>query len=539
MIPCYLYVRKSSEDLHKQIQSIESQKSVMRELAHSQGFRIVQTIMDEKSARKPHLRSGFNRLIELVQSGPVKTILTWKTDRLSRNPLESGIICQLLADGAIARIVTIEKTYLPSESQILFSLENAMASEYSRTLSINVKPGQQSKLAKGLYPACAPLGYRNCGTHKGNKYIDTDPVMFPRLQMLWQFLIAQKYQLADLYRLMEQNYPLHGRMRNGKYKPHCISFSSFHRIFRNPFYCGLFRWQGKLHVGNHKPMLSQSDFENVQQFLSQKPQTRQAANTFDFKGVFTCGCCGACITGERKRKKIKRTGVFKAFDYYKCTRKRRHTKCAEKPLAKKGVEQQLLKHLEKLHLPDEVIAFGKQELAKQKTVSDALDLGKIKALQQTQCRLEKDHAQVLDNLVLESDADIRALMKDKLRKLTIQIQDCKQQITTQNQLQAKQTKEIMQQLDMIHRGKTILTHGTKHQKQDLLRSIGRNWQLQAKTIDYQPFFLPRAIQKVKEKHPQLFPPSEPNKSLRKNKKLTSHEISFVWRRIWRAVSNFR
>ncbi len=536
MIPCYLYCRKSSEDSQKQVQSIQSQVDVMTELAQSQGFSIVETITDEKSARIPDKRAGFNKLIQLIETGTVKTILTWKTDRLSRNPKESGLICQLLSDGVIERIVTIEKTFTPAESQILFSLENAMASEYSRNLSINVKRGQQSKLERGLYPACAPVGYINQGNFKGNKFIAADPLMFPRLKALWQMLIDRTCQLGELYRIMQSDYPLRAQ-RRGKHKPDIISFSTFHRIFRNPFYCGLFRWQGQLHVGNHEPMLSQADFESVQDFLQQKSPTRQATNTFDFKGLFTCGNCGACVTGERKWKHIKATGTKKGFDYYKCTRKRRHVTCFEKPLSKLKLETQIIEVISKLYLPPEIIAFGKKELAKQEIDSNSLEQGKIAELEQRLRKIKKDLVQVQDNITLEPDPDIRTLMKDKLRQLSIEEKNSTEKIKKQKAVSKQKYEEIKGQLGVIERANKILETGTKHDKQTLLRSLGRNWQLQGKTIDYKPFFVPAAILKVKASHPHYFPSSEPNNPLHKNKKLTSDEVSFVWRTLWRTIRN--
>ena len=72
-------------------------------------------------------------------------------------------------------------------------------------------------------------------------------------------MITEQYQLADLYRLMTEKYPLFnkGKAHNGK----PIAFSTFHRMFHNPFYCGLFKWGGEIHLGIHEKMLTQSEFE--------------------------------------------------------------------------------------------------------------------------------------------------------------------------------------------------------------------------------------------------------------------------------------
>ena len=84
---CFLYCRKSSEETTKQVQSIESQKIVMMQIAQSNELVIADTITDEKSATKPHQRAGFSSLLDRVQKKEAQVILTWKIDRLSRNPL--------------------------------------------------------------------------------------------------------------------------------------------------------------------------------------------------------------------------------------------------------------------------------------------------------------------------------------------------------------------------------------------------------------------------------------------------------------------
>ena len=113
-----------------------------------------------------------------------------------------------------------EVAYKPQDNVLLFMMEGAMANQYLRDLSANVKRGMKSKVERGLYPGNAPIGYLNHGNQKGHKSIIPDPHYFPLVKKLWELLLTGNYQLADLYRIMEQKYPL---LNNGK----LIQFSTF------------------------------------------------------------------------------------------------------------------------------------------------------------------------------------------------------------------------------------------------------------------------------------------------------------------------
>ncbi len=525
MKKCFIYCRKSSEEVNKQVQSIESQKRVMKEIAQNNNLKVVDIIIDNKSAMKPNLRTGFNNMLKRIRKQEAQIIVTWKNDRLSRNPLESGTICQLLQDGVIQKIITVEKTFLQKESQILFTLESAMASEYSRSLSMNVIRGQQTKVERGLYPACAPIGYLNVGNQKGNKTIEPDPSTFLVLKKLWTILKTEKLQLADLYRIMKEKYPIYFR-NHAK----IISFSSFHRIFHNPFYCGLFRWNGKENLGVHKTMITQSEFKEVQDYLNKKEKTRERVLDFDFKGLFTCGNCSACITAERKEKLIKATKETKYFEYYRCTHRKKQITCKEKPISKLKIEDQILKELKKIHLPPEIIECGKQDLKirfkKESTIQSIVSKNIGQAINKQQAKI----SQLENNLCFETEQDTRNLMKDKLEEAKIRLQGLKEDYEKEKSSPRKNLETLQEQLEIINGIVKKFQNGEKKDRQKIIKSLGSNWKLKDRKLLYESHFIPNAIKKAKNSLPPDFTRLEPEEGSHKKKKLTSDEISFVWRR---------
>jgi len=522
---CFLYCRKSSEDQSRQIQSIDDQKNILLEIARTRNLDISETFIDEKSAGTPYKRAGFQTMMQRVQSGEVSTILTWKIDRLSRNPIENGQVSWLLQQGVIKEIITPDRVYLPNDNVLLYMVEGAMANQYLRDLSTNVKRGMRSKVERGLYPACAPIGYLNEGKYKGTKTIVPDPKYFHKLKSLWDLLKTERYQLADLYRIMQDKYIID---KHGK----AIAFSTFHRIFHNPFYCGLFRWSGKLNVGTHQAMLSQSEFEAVQNHLNKKDKIRQNELVFDFKGIFKCGTCESLITAERKQKFIKSKKRYKAFEYYKCAHHRRHIVCKEKPLSISQIEAFLFQEIEKIYLPKKVIQFGIEKLKNEDSQESESCKEMTNSMQREIQVFSQQLKTVENNIAFEPDIEIRNLMKQKHSELKIQIKKLEEDKTSLLERSKKRNEKISQQLQILDRAKTILLSDSKDQKMELLDTIGSNWRIKDKKLLYEPNYICNAIVKTKKSLPDRFKMFELNCSSNTNEKLTSNEVSLCWRRVW-------
>jgi len=528
---CFIYCRKSTEDQSRQVQSIDDQKKVLKELARQRGLIVKEIFIDEKSAGKPYQRPGYQKMIQKINSGGTSIILSWKIDRLSRNPIENGQISWMLQQGIVQQIITPERNYLPEDNVLLFMIEGAMANQYLRDLSSNVKRGMNSKVEKGIFPGFAPLGYLNDGKQKGSKQIVPDPVYFQRIKVLWDLLKTKHYQLADLYRIMLEKYPLY---RNGK----LLAFSSFHRIFHNPFYCGLFRWQGELQLGTHKTMLSQSEFERIQIFLGKKNKTRMNRLEFDFKGVFKCGECNACITAERKHKYIKSKNINKSFDYYRCTHNKRHVKCNEKPISLEKLELQILSEIEKFYLPNEVIEYGIKRLIKEEVNEQALQSGNADHIEKEIRALEKSLKRIQENIVMESDSEIRYMMKQKHTEIKIQIKKLNEDLENLKKQSENWINKIIEEFLVIRDSKKILIEGTKPQKQRLMHNMGLNWILKGKIISYEPNFVLQAVKKVRNLKMPEKDRFEPLKTcFAKGENLSQEQVSFVWSALWELIRN--
>ena len=528
---CYLYCRKSTEDKSRQIQSIDDQKKIMTEIAKCRGLKIREIFIDEKSAGKPFQRPAYQEMMQKIKNDTESIIISWKIDRLSRNAIDNGELSWLLQKGIIKEIITSDRTYLPQDNVLLFMVESAMANQFIRDLSKNVKRGMQSCVDKGVFPAIAPFGYLNFGNKKGNKTIIPDPKYFKIIQNLWELLLTEKYQLADLYRIMKKEYPLY---RKGK----LLSFSSFHNLFQNPFYCGLFRWGGKLHLGIHQKMITQSEFQKAHNFLHKKDKTRERDLVFEFKGLFSCGTCNAMLTAERKTKYIISTKCNKSFDYYRCVHRKRNTECREKPLSKKLIIKQLKEEIDKLYLPQEIINFGLEQLKEKNGYETEIQALTLKNIKKQIVSYKKKKEQVEENIVLESDFDIRSLMKVKYEEFKIQIQKLREDYETlQNEVE-NNNQDIIESLKVIKNAQILIHSEEKNKKKRLFQSLGTDWKISDKKLYYEPHYVSRAVVKTKEFFRQKNDVFEPMlNTINTSKVLTHEQVITVWYTLWNFIKN--
>ena len=132
----YLYARKSSESEDRQVVSIERQIEELQRFAERNNLHIVSDpIIETQSAKAPG-RPKFNQMLADIHAGKADAILSWKLDRLSRNPVDSGNLKWMLQQNIIKQIKTHERDYWPNDNVLMIGVEMDMANQYVRDLSI-------------------------------------------------------------------------------------------------------------------------------------------------------------------------------------------------------------------------------------------------------------------------------------------------------------------------------------------------------------------------------------------------------------------
>jgi site-specific DNA recombinase len=333
-----LYARKSSASEDKQAQSIDDQLAVLRALATQRGLSIVAEFTESRSAKAPGTRPAFEELISGIRSGDFDAILCWHVNRLFRNPVDFGTLSWMLQTGQLQEILTPHHAYRTGDNVLLLSVENGMANQYIINLREDVERAIKSKLEKGIPPQLAPDGYiNNLRLHT----IEPDPERFDVIRKAWDLMLTGAYTVPEVLRVLndEWGYRTIDRPRRPS-KP--LNRSSGYRLFNNLFYTGNFLYEGRVHKGTYRPMITLAEYERVQDIVAREEKTQRKRQVYAYTGLIRCGQCGCMITAE----------VKKGHLYYHCTNSKRI--CTKKGVTQKELDRQMRRELRSIHFNPEL-----------------------------------------------------------------------------------------------------------------------------------------------------------------------------------------
>jgi len=102
------YVRVSTDRQAEQGVSLEAQEAKIRAMATVQGHELVEVIVDAGESAKSLQRPGLERLLELVRSGSIKTVIVAKLDRLTRSVKDLSALLELFEKKKVALVSVAE-----------------------------------------------------------------------------------------------------------------------------------------------------------------------------------------------------------------------------------------------------------------------------------------------------------------------------------------------------------------------------------------------------------------------------------------------
>lgn len=391
MMKYFIYARKSSEGEDKQVTSIPDQIEECMKLAEIHNLNVVDVISESKSAKEPG-RKKFNEMMERIEKGEASGVITWQLNRIARNPVDGGAFIWAVQKKQIQHVQTFGQSYHSDDNLVMMYIEFGMSSQYSRDLSNNVSRGFIKKANRGWCPyTVLPLGYKHHHdgklTEKGEEIIPDSN--FKHIKHLWKCMLTGSYTVKEIKAIGDEKGIT---MRRRKRKKTVPSINTYHRIFRNPFYCGYFTWKDqdgnpKRYKGKHKAMITLHEFERVQQMLDKGKPSPRVYTHEAYTGVFTCGECHSPITIDvinraycksckcrfsiknktacpRCKKPIAKKEAFTFLHkrYYRCTKKR--GACSQSYLEESKLDEQIIKHCSRLNIDSRVYKWCIEQLEK-------------------------------------------------------------------------------------------------------------------------------------------------------------------------------
>jgi site-specific DNA recombinase len=294
-----IYTRKSTEDgLEQEFNSLDAQYEACAAYIASQrheGWSLVRERFDDGGVSGGTLdRPGLQRLMAEVDAGRIGMIVVYKIDRLTRSLADFARLVDRL-DAARASFVSVTQAFNTSTSMGRLTLNVLLSfAQFEREVTAErIRDKIAASKRKGLWMGgTVPLGYRLSGDQGARSLIcDQEEAgmmrqVFDLYDELGNIRLVEKRAGELGLRTREQILPS-GVTRGGR----TFTRGQIHYLLTNPTYRGRIRHKDKTYTGSHPAIISEEQWERVQNaLLAAKARPRRGAyDTADDVGALLLG----------------------------------------------------------------------------------------------------------------------------------------------------------------------------------------------------------------------------------------------------------
>ena len=379
MIAAVIYARVSSKDQEREGYSIPAQLKLLREYALKNNLQVVREFIDVESAKTAG-RQQFGEMLRFFKTeSSCRTLIVEKTDRLYRNFHDYLTLEDLDVEIHLPKEGQIISKEAKSQAKLIHGIQVVMARNYIDNLREEVRKGMREKAEQGIYPSRPPFGYLN---NKLQHTIEVDPAKAPLAKRMFGLYATGKYSLSTLRAKIEDEFGQN------------LAKGYLERLLKNPFYVGLFIWEGKTYKGTHLPLICTDQFEQVQSVFRGYNKPKYGKHDFAFRGLLHCAYDNCLVTAELKKNK---------YTYYRCTGFR--GKCSLPYFREEDLGDRLGQILRNIIIPDGILGQLERSLLTDKGEQDALRQQQRERLQLrlagVRHRLEQAYLDKLDGKITE------------------------------------------------------------------------------------------------------------------------------------------
>lgn len=302
-------------------------------------------------------RDEFNRMIELALAGGIDLILTKSISRFARNTVDTLQTVRKLKAAGVEVIFEKENLHtFDPKCEVMLTIMSSLAQEESRSISENVRWGQQKSMRDGKVrvPYSRFLGYRK--GMDGRLEIDKEEAKVVR--MIYEMFIAGKTIRSIAESLTKEGIPtpagksiwsvstIRSILSNEKYKGDALLQKTYtvdyltKEVRKND---GEVRQY--LVENSHEPIIEPEVFDQVQALLPQRSKARaKIRGNHPFVGRIICGDCGEFY--GHKVWRIRSTSEH--YDVWYCNHKYEGVRCMTPPLREDDIQTAFISLLERL-----------------------------------------------------------------------------------------------------------------------------------------------------------------------------------------------
>src|SRR5712692_3987008 len=374
-----IYARVSSRDQEREGYSIPAQLKVLRAYAPTHDLEVVREFVDVETAKSSG-RKQFGEMIRFFKENPAcRIVLAERTDRLYRNFRDYILLEDLEIEIHLPKEGQVISKDAKSQAKLVHGIQVVIARNYIENLREEVRKGMREKAEQGVYPSRPPLGYRN---NKVEHTIEVNPDKVALAQRMFELYGTGNYSLSSLRKELKLEFG------------QSLAKGYLERLLKNPFYIGLFVWEGKIYKGTHTPLISADLFEQVQAVFQGYNRPKYGKHKFAFRGLLRCAYDNCLVTAELKKNR---------YIYYRCTGAR--GKCSLPYFREEELGDRLGQILKDIYIPDTILAQLERSLLSDKGQQEAHRKQQRERLQQrlevVRRRLDQAYMDKLDGKIAE------------------------------------------------------------------------------------------------------------------------------------------
>ena len=246
-----IYCRKSTDRSDRQQLSISAQEDEARRIARREGLEVIQVFKETKSAKEPG-RPLFNEMMSLFSAWKADCIITWKLNRIARNPVDEWTIKWSIQNGIIQAIFTEWEVFKTWDNVLIMGMHFWMSTQYILDLQKDIKRWMKQKVQNGWVCQRAPMWFIN---NRLDKTVEIDPIKSEWVKLLFEYR-RQKMAMTTISRLLFEQWM---KRDNGKAFP----ITTLETILKNKFYIWLVKFNWEYYKWKYKTFISKSLFNEA------------------------------------------------------------------------------------------------------------------------------------------------------------------------------------------------------------------------------------------------------------------------------------
>ena len=341
-----LYARLSKDDEQQGPSlSIENQKRILETFARDNGFLNCRFFVDDGWSGANFQRPGFMEMMDCVESGEVKCVITKDLSRMGRNYLQVGMFTEITFPKKGVRFIAINDGVDSAQGENdLTPLKNLFNEWMVRDTSKKIKAVKRAKGMSGKPTTTQPVyGYL---MGEDERFI-VDEEAAPVVKQIYDLCLAGNGPSKIARVLTEQGVPTPGTLeyrRTGstrRYHPgyECkwATNTVVHILERKEYLGHLVNFKTekvsykvKSSVENpeekqvifenaHEPIIDPDTWERVQELRKQRKRPNRYDEVGLFSGLLFCADCGSVLYQQRYENKTRKQDCYICGNYKKRT----------------------------------------------------------------------------------------------------------------------------------------------------------------------------------------------------------------------------